>query len=58
MKEFAIAVVAVAVALFGALVSCGSEMDRLDCARKGRELNAESKIIGNRCVVKGWGEVR
>lgn len=56
MKEFAIAVVAVA--LFGAIVSCGSEMDRLDCARKGRELNAESKIIGSRCVVKGWGEVR
>lgn len=56
MKEFAIAVVAVA--LFGVIVSCWSEMDRLDCARKGRELNAESKIIGNRCVVKCWGEVR
>lgn len=56
MKELAIAVVAVV--LLGAVVSCGSEQDRLECARKGHELNAEAKIIGSRCVVKGWGEVR
>lgn len=56
MKQFAIAVLAVAV--FGLIVSCGAEIDRLDCARKGRELNAEAKMIGNRCVVKGWGVIR
>lgn len=56
MKKFAIAVLAVAV--FGLLLSCASEIDRRNCESKGAELGAEARLVGNRCVVKGWGSIR
>ncbi len=56
MKKIIITVLAIVA--FGLMLSCASELDRKDCARKGRELGAEAKIMGNRCVIKGWGVIR
>lgn len=56
MKNFIM--ISLAIAVFGLMLSCASELDRKDCARKGRELGAESKIVGNRCIIKGWGVIR
>lgn len=53
-----IIMIALAIAAFGLMLSCASELDRKDCARKGRELGAEAKIVGNRCIIKGWGAIR
>ncbi len=56
MKKIIIIITVLAIAAFGLM--CASELDRKDCAIKGRELGAEAKIVGNRCVIKGWGVIR
>ena len=53
-----IIMIVLAITAFVLMGSCASELDRKDCERRGRELGAEAKIMGSRCIVKGWGVIR
>lgn len=55
MRKIIIAVLVV-LALFG-MGSCATVLDQKNCQLKGEQLGAEARMVGNRCVVKGWGVV-
>ena len=55
MRKIIITVVVV-LALFG-IGSCASVLDQKNCQLRGEQLGAEARVVGNRCIVKGWGVV-